>query len=106
MTDDFSSYKILQKDFNHQTVNHSAGEYVRGNVHTNTVEGYFGLLKRGLNGVYQHVSPKHLHFYLTEFDYRYNMRHIEDEARTCLAFAGIEGKRLLYRDSSLKKRAI
>jgi transposase-like protein len=99
MTDEFGSYKVLRKDFNHQFVKHSMYEYVRGNTHTNTIEGFFGLLKRGINGVYQHVSPKHLHRYLTEFDFRYNMRHIEDGARTHLAFAGIEGKRLLYRDS-------
>jgi transposase-like protein len=106
MSDDYKSYKWVRKEYPHQIVRHSFGEYVRGNVHTNTIEGFFGFLKRGLNGIYQHVSPKHLHRYLTEFDFRYNMRHIEDGARTCLAFAGIEGKRLLYRDSLPKTRAI
>lgn len=100
MSDDFKSYKWVKKEYQHQIVRHSFGEYVRGNAYTNTIEGFFGLLKRGINGVYQHVSPKHLHRYLTEFGFRYNMRHIEDGARTHLAFAGIEGKRLLYRDSS------
>jgi transposase-like protein len=106
MSDDFKSYKWVGKEYPHQIIRHSRKEYVRGSVHTNTIEGYFGLLKRGLNGIYQHVSPKHLHRYLTEFDFRYNMRHIEDGARTHLAFAGIEGKRLLYRDSLPKTRAI
>jgi len=98
VSDDYKSYKWAGKEYLHKIVRHSFGEYVRGNVHTNTIEGFFGLLKRGLNGIYQHVSPKHLHRYLTEFDFRYNMRHIKDEARTCKAFAGIEGKRLLYRE--------
>ncbi|MGO9400765.1 MAG: IS1595 family transposase [Xanthobacteraceae bacterium] len=86
------------------TVNHSLGEYVRGDVHTNTIEGYFSILKRGINGVYHHVSPEHLKRYLAEFDFRYNARAafaINDEDRTVMALAGIKGKRLLYRDSSL-----
>ena len=58
----------------HEVVKHSAGEYVRGDVHTNTVEGFFSIFKRGIYGVYQHVSPFHLHRYTTEFDFRYNYR--------------------------------
>jgi transposase-like protein len=100
MTDDFKAYKTLRKEFKHQSVNHSIGQYVRGNVHTNTIEGYFSLLKRGITGVFHHVSKKHLHRYLTEFDFRYNMRSIKDSDRTCAVIPGIEGKRLLYRDSS------
>lgn len=61
MTDEFKSYKMLRKEFNHKSVNHSLGQYVKGQVHTNTVEGYFSLLKRGINGVFHHVSKKHLH---------------------------------------------
>jgi transposase-like protein len=86
----------------HQTVNHSIGEYVRGNVHTNTIEGYFSVLKRGIMGTYHHVSPKHLKRYLAEFDFRYNERMalgVNDEARTDKALRGIVGKRLTYRDS-------
>ena len=58
----------------HETVNHGIEEYVRGDVHTNTIEGYFSILKRGINGVYHHVSPQHLKRYLAEFDFRYNER--------------------------------
>lgn len=87
----------------HQTVNHSIGEYVRGEVHTNTIEGYFSILKRGITGTYHHVSPQHLKRYLAEFDFRYNERMalgVTDEARTVKALRGIIGKRLTYRDSS------
>jgi hypothetical protein len=87
----------------HQTVNHSIGEYVRGDVHTNTIEGYFSILKRGIIGTYHHVSPQHLKRYLAEFDFRYNERMalgVSDEARATKALSGIVGKRLTYRDSS------
>jgi len=87
----------------HQTVNHSIGEYVRGDVHTNTIEGYFSVLKRGIMGTYHHVSPQHLKRYLAEFDFRYNERMalgVSNEARTDKALRGIVGKRLTYRDSS------
>lgn len=86
----------------HDYVNHSIGEYVRGDIHTNTIEGYFSIFKRGLNGIYQHCSPKHLKRYLCEYDFRYNYREklgYDDMARTNLALQGIEGKRLMYRDS-------
>ena len=65
--------------------------------HTNTIEGYFSIFKRGINGVYQHVSEKHLKRYLAEFDFRYNERQISDAARADLALRGIGGKRLTYR---------
>jgi transposase-like protein len=83
----------------HQSVNHSLGEYVRGDVHTNTIEGYFSILKRGINGVYHHVSQQHLKRYLAEFDFRYNERMklgINDKARATKAIKGIVGKRLTY----------
>jgi hypothetical protein len=82
---------------------HSAKEYVRGDVHTNTVEGYFSILKRGIMGTYHHLSQKHLKRYLAEFDFRYNERAalgVEDEARADKLFRGIVGKRLMYKDSS------
>lgn len=85
------------------TVNHSAGEYVRGDVHTNTVEGYFSILKRGINGVYHHVSEQHLKRYLAEFDFRYNERMalgVDDATRAALAVKGIEGKRLTYHQTN------
>jgi hypothetical protein len=78
---------------------HSAKEYVRGDVHTNSVEGYFSILKRGLYGIYQHVSEAHLHRYLSEFDFRYNNRirfGVDDEARASRALKGAKGKRLTY----------
>jgi transposase-like protein len=81
----------------HDTVHHSSREYVRGEVHTNTIEGYFSIFKRGMRGVYQHCSEKHLHRYLAEFDFRYNGRHITDGERAALAVKGAEGKRLTYR---------
>ena len=84
----------------HETINHGIKEYVRGEIHTNTVEGYFGVFKRGMNGVYQHCAEKHLHRYLTEFDFRYNNRlrlGIDDRARTDAGLKGIVGKRLTYR---------
>lgn len=100
ITDEWRSYRGLDREFaGHQFVSHSEGEYVRGAVHTNTVESYFAILKRGVNGVYHRVSPAHLHRYLNEFDFRYNARHITDGARTALALAGAEGKRLKYADS-------
>ena len=66
---------MMGKEFaRHDTINHSAGEYVRGDAHTNTIEGYFSIFKRGIIGTYHHVSPQHLKRYLGEFDFRYNER--------------------------------
>jgi transposase-like protein len=87
----------------HQMVNHELEEWARGDVHTNTLEGYFSLFKRGMKGVYQHCAEKHLHRYLAEFDFRYNQRvalGVGDVQRTNAALAGAVGKRLTYRDSS------
>jgi transposase-like protein len=84
----------------HATVNHSIKEYVRGDAYTNTAEGYFSILKRGIYGVYHHVSAEHLKRYLGEFDFRYNHRialGFDDATRTALAVKGGEGKRLTYR---------
>jgi hypothetical protein len=84
----------------HETVKHSAKEYVRGDVHTNTIEGVFSIFKRGMKGNYQHCKEKHLHRYLAEFDFRYNNRvklGVDDVARTDIALKGIVGKRLTYR---------
>ena len=101
MTDDAATYYQKLEGFtSHETVNHSAEEYVRGDVHTNTIEGYFSIFKRGMKGVYQHCSEKHLHRYLAEFDFRYNARTalgVEDEARALKAIKGAKGKRLTYR---------
>ena len=84
----------------HETVTHSKNEYVRGDVHTNTVEGAFSIFKRGMKGAYQHCAEKHLHRYLAEFEFRYNTRTalgVNDAERTMKVMAGIEGKRLTYR---------
>jgi transposase-like protein len=86
----------------HDWVDHSAEEYVRGNVHTNTIEGVFSIFKRGMKGVYQHCGEQHLHRYLAEFDFRYNNRErlgVNDLVRTGNALKGAKGKRLKYRDS-------
>ena len=103
MTDEAGQYKSIGPYFDeHGVVTHSIGEYVRGNIHTNVVEGYFSIFKRGLMGAYHHVSKKHLRRYLCEFDFRYNHRsalEISDAERARIALEGIDGKRLMYRDS-------
>ncbi len=100
MTDQLGSYRGLDQDFAaHEVVNHSEGEYVRGDAHTNTAEGYFANLKRGINGSYHHVSQRHLHRYLSEFDFRWNARGTTDSARTVAALRQSEGRRLMYSDS-------
>jgi transposase-like protein len=97
LTDESKYYTNVGKEFSaHETVKHSAGEYVRGDVHTNTIEGFFSIFKRGMRGVYQHCAEKHLHRYLAEFDFRYNTRKLTDWERTILAVRGGEGKRLTY----------
>ncbi len=100
MTDQLASYRGLGNEFaSHQTVNHREGEYARGPVHVNTAERYFANLKRGVYGVYHHVSEAHLHRYLSEFDFRWNARDVSDGKRTLSALLQIEGKRLMYADS-------
>jgi transposase-like protein len=98
-TDAFKSYKGLDREFaSHEVVNHM-DEYVRGDVHTNTAENYFSILKRGIDGVYHRVSEAHLPRYLAEFDFRYNHRvalGVNDSERTVAALLGAEGKRLRY----------
>ncbi|MFA5832163.1 MAG: IS1595 family transposase [Bacteroidota bacterium] len=93
MTDELAAYKSIGNNFaSHDVVNHSKYEYVRGDAYTNTVEGFFSIFKRGVNGVYHHISKEHLHRYLAEFDFRYNNRKIDDHERTLKALAGFEGK--------------
>lgn len=100
-TDESHLYRETDTMFaSHETVNHGAKEYARGDVTTNTVEGYFSIFKRGMIGVYQHCSEKHLHRYLAEFDFRYNNREalgIDDMGRTANALKHAKGKRLTYR---------
>ena len=98
MTDELRAYTIVGREFSsHEVVNHSKLEYVRGNVTTNTVEGYFGLLKRGINGTFHHISRQHLKRYLAEFDFRYNLRKLTDAEIAPLILKGFEGKRLTYK---------
>jgi transposase-like protein len=101
MTDEARRYENIGEWFaSHDTVKHSADEYVRdGYIHANTVEGYYSIFKRGMKGVYQHCSEKHLHRYLAEFDFRYSNRvrlGVNDVERTARAVKGIVGKRLTY----------
>ena len=96
-TDEAGYYRKLRDDFSsHEAVSHQMGEYVRGDAHTNTLEGYFSILKRGLTGVYQHVASHHLKRYVGEFDFRYNTRDLSDWERSGIALKGIGGKRLTY----------
>ena len=100
VTDGSNVYRFIMptKD-QHESVDHSKREWVRGDVHTNTLEGYFSIFKRGLVGIYQHMNNKHLHRYLSEFDFRMNTRAklgINDTERAEIALQGFKGKRLTY----------
>lgn len=111
MTDGEGQYRIIAPMFaSHEAVNHSGGEYVRGDAHTNTVESYFSILKRGIIGTFHHVSPKHLSRYCAEFDFRYNNREtkekvggrwiktgLNDTERADVLLIGAKGKRLTYK---------
>ncbi len=96
-TDDYNVYAELKRDYNHSSINHSAKVYVMGNVHTNTIEGFWSLLKRGIIGIYHSVSPKHLHRYCNEFNYRYNTKNSSDVNRFALTISKLKG-RLMYKD--------
>jgi transposase-like protein len=103
MTDEAGFYKSIGKDYaSHTFVSHTAKEYVRkgeASIHTNTVEGFFSIFKRGMRGIYQHCSKKHLHLYLAEFDFRYSNRAAlgcNDVDRADTLLRGIVGKRLTY----------
>jgi transposase-like protein len=100
MTDQWHAYRNLGADFaRHGKVHHDVGEYVRGDVYTNTVEGFFSVFKRGMRGIYQHCRERYLHRYLVEFDFRYSNRSalgIEDTERSELLLKGFVGKRLTY----------
>jgi len=98
MTDDAGQYRILGPIYaSHQTIAHSRKEYVRGPVHTNTIEGFFSLFKRGVNGTFHHIGQQYLDQYLAEFDFRYNHRDITDGERTIAGLRKINGKRLMLR---------
>jgi transposase-like protein len=97
VTDGANHYKCLIR--NHESVDHSKYEWARGDVHTNTLEGFFSIFKRGLVGIYQHMDKRHLDRYLAEFDFRQNNREklgINDIQRADIALQGFKGKRLTY----------
>ena len=99
-TDEAKQYSKVGAEFaEHDFTTHSKGNYVRGNVHTNTIEGYFSIFKRGMKGVYQHCGKQHLHRYAAEFEFRYNNRvanGVDDQTRANIALQSIAGKRLTY----------
>lgn len=99
ITDDFRAYDGLEPRYKggHDTICHSTGEYVRGDIHTNTAESSFALMKRGLHGIYHAVSKQYLHRYLWQFDFLWNTRLANDGERTVLAIRSAEGKRLMYK---------
>lgn len=101
ITDKYTVYNGLDREFaSHESVDHGIGEYVNGDVHTNTVEGWFALLKRGVTGTFHHVSEQHLDRYVDEFAFRYNNRDITDGERAAKAVKAIKGKRLYYKSPS------
>lgn len=103
MSDEARVYDNIGPEFAaHGKINHGREEYVRGVIHTNTVEGYYSIFKRRMKGVYQHCAEHHLHRYLAEFDFRYSNRSamgIEDNVRSLIALKGAKGKRLTYRQA-------
>ncbi len=105
-TDESRLYPRNAEDFaGHETVRHAAGEYYRDGVTTNNCENFFSIFKRGMKGIYQHCSERHLQRYLSEFDFRYNNRDIDDFTRAVAAIKGAEGKRLTYRRINERKAA-
>jgi hypothetical protein len=100
-TDAAPTYASLAGQFaGHESVNHNAGEYVRGNVTTNKAEGYFSQLKRSIDGTHHHVSAEHLPRYLAEFDYRYSTRKMSDQERFATLMGQVCGRRLTYRTTT------
>ncbi len=104
MTDEAKMYRTIGKEFaEHGSTMHSVGQYVRGDIHSNTVEGFFSIFKRGMRGVYQHCNETHLHRYLAEFDFRYSNRvalGYNDADRADAMLQGIVGKRLTYKTAN------
>lgn len=97
MTDDWTGYRFLKREgWKHDSVNHTRYEYARGDTTTNRIEGFFSILKRGLNGIYHSVSKKHLHRYLSEYEFRYNHKELADGQRVIVAIRSANGKRLTY----------
>lgn len=96
VTDEWLGYSGLSKDYNHVVIKHQDEEYARGAFHTNNIENFWSLLKRGIYGIYHHCSPKHLHRYCDEFSYRFNARKVSDNARFDISLQKVNG-RLMYK---------
>ena len=96
-TDEYSSYKSLQRIYDHQFIKHSRKQYVEGRIHTNTIEGFWSLLKRGIFGVYHFTSKKHLQLYVDEFVFRYNSRKSSEASRFNLLLTNTEN-RITYKE--------
>ncbi len=101
MTDEWTAYNGLDKEFKHNVVNHGRKEYVKGEIHTNTIESFWALLKRGIHGIYHHVSKEHLRRYCDEFQFRFNSRQTEDSKRFTAMLSKCEG-RLTYQTLTAK----
>jgi hypothetical protein len=101
MTDERRSYQRIGRQYaSHETVHHASGEYVRGDVTTNRIEGFFAGLKRQIGGTHHSVSKKHLHRYVSEVEFKYNTRTLDDGERTQRAIRGADGRRLTYRQQA------
>lgn len=109
-TDDARIYRNIAKAYaEHLVVNHSAKEYVNGESTTNSIEGFFSVFKRGMNGIYQHCNSAHLHRYLSEFDFRYNNRvplKVNDHERADRLLDGVVGKRLTYETTAGRSEGV
>src|SRR5437868_13420643 len=109
MTDEANAYANIGKRFaSHESVNHSKEEYVRGEAHVNSAEGFFSIFKRGMTGIYQHCGEQHLHRYLAEFDFRYSNRiklGVDDTERARRVIVGTGGKRLRYQRPASEARS-
>ena len=103
-TDEFRSYRGLSDNYEHETIRHSIGEYVRGMVHTNGIESFWATLKRGYHGTYHKMSKKHLHRYVAEFAGRHNVRSLDTLDQMVGLALGIVGKRLSYRELIGKRK--
>lgn len=97
-TDNYRGYWALRKEFNHQVVRHSVSEYVRNQAHTNGIESFWALLKRGYHGTHHHFSVKHLDRYVQEFAGRYNIREMDTDVQMSTIVKNMDGKRLRYED--------
>ncbi len=101
-TDNYVIYEAMGQEYRHESVDHIKGQYVNRDIHTNSLEGWFALLKRGVTGTFHHVSDKHLDRYINEFVFHYNRRKLSDAERTLAALQGAFGKRLIYKEATKK----